>query len=72
MVFPEFLCVDEVLRLFRELLLDILGIEDIFKIKEVPLKCKPLIDDIRNHKQFLLPFLNNIFDLVYETSTHHG
>jgi len=71
-VLPELINCLEKLVFLRELLLDIIGIEDVFKIHPLALECQPLIDNIRNVTEMLFPSLNGSSDFGNELRSHHG
>lgn len=71
MIFPELVYGLEELCLLRELLLNVFSIEDVLEIHPLSLEGEPLVDNIRDVTEMLLPVFNLGSDLSDILRAHH-
>ena len=64
-VSPELISQLELLGFVRELLLDVLGVEDVLQVHPLALEGEPLVQHVRDVAQLLLPLLHLVADLIH-------
>jgi hypothetical protein len=70
-ILPEFVYSLKEFSFLRQLLLDILGIEDVLKIHPLSLESEPLVNHIRYVSEMLLPLFNLSSYFSNILRTHH-
>ena len=61
-IFPELIDGHEFGSLLRQLFLNVLGCEDVLEVHPLLLTAQPLINNLRDQEQLLLPYLNTRSD----------